>query len=203
MISRTRIAFCLPLAVIAAALADPIVEFGSNAGLFGHGSFTDRSNLDIVPALGVGVTFLAVFMVRKARAVLAGRALPRDVTGVLPLIFALQICTLYAIETLEQLAVFGHVAGPMTWLGGPLPISLGIHALVCLAVSYAVARSRRQIAATTLRIVRLVTAICRLAVRTAPPVIARRFEIVCHARQLLARCAVGERAPPIVVANII
>jgi hypothetical protein len=84
-----------------------------------------------------------------------------------------------------------------------LPISLGIHALICLTVSYAVARSRRQLAATTLRIARLVTAICRLAVQTAPPVVSRRFEIVCHARPLRVFCAVGERAPPIVVANIV
>ena len=43
---------------MAAAIADPLVEFASNAGWFGAGNFTDHSNLDVVPALFAGVALL-------------------------------------------------------------------------------------------------------------------------------------------------
>jgi hypothetical protein len=42
-------------AVLAAAIADPLVEFASNAGWFGPGNFTDRSNLDVGPVFALGI----------------------------------------------------------------------------------------------------------------------------------------------------
>jgi hypothetical protein len=189
-------AFCVAVAVIAAAVADPIVEFASNAGWFGPGVFTDHSNLDVVPALLAGVGLLAVFMVRKARAILAGEALANGVAPMLPCIFVLQIATLYAMETAEQLIVWHHQLSPTVWLGGPLAISLAIHASICFAVTFAIARSRRTLAATTLRVIRLVQAIATIAVHAEQPFAGRLNGDVCFKRFSPVLCATGERAPP-------
>ena len=151
---RVRFGFCAALAVSAAALADPIVEAASNAGWFGRGSFTDHSNLDVVPALLAGVALTALYFVRRARVVLTGNALPNGIIPLLPMVFALQILTLYGMETAEQIAVWGHVLGPAVWLGAPWYISLAIHATSCIAVTLCLARSARMLAATTLRVIR-------------------------------------------------
>ncbi len=197
-ISRAVFGFCLAIAVIAAALADPLIEFASNARWFGPGSFTDCSNVDVVPALFAGVALLALFMVRKANAVLAGGALSRGCVALLPAIFGLQMATLYVMETTEQLFVFRHVFGPTIWLGAPPAISLPVHAAVCLAVTYAIVRSRRTLAATTLRVVRLIVAIATFAPQIAAPIAARRFSHVCFKNFLPVLCTIGERAPPII-----
>ena len=195
-ISRADFGFCLAIAAIAAALADPLVEFASNARWFGPGRFTDGSNLDVVPALLAGVALLALFMVRKAKVVLVGDALSRGYVPLLPTIFALQMVTLYVMETAEQLLVFGHGFGPTIWLGAPPAISLAVHATVCLAVTCAIVRSRRTLAATTLRVVRLIVAIATFAPQIAVPILARRFKPVCFKELSPVLCTIGERAPP-------
>jgi hypothetical protein len=188
----------MAVAVVAAALADPIVEFASNSGWFGGGSFTDHSNLDVVPALLVGVGLLAFYMVRKARAVLAGQALQQSLVVAVPVIFALQLLALYVMETAEQLVVWRHVLSPTAWLGGPLPMSLTIHAILCLAVALTITRSKRTLAATTLRVMRILAAIVLFAERTARPILAGRFASICFRELLPLHCSIGERAPPIV-----
>jgi hypothetical protein len=188
----------MAIAVVAAALADPIVEFASNSGWFGSGSFTDHSNLDVLPALLVGVTLLAIYMVRRARAVLAGLVPQQGVALPLPAIFALQLLALYVMETAEQLVVWRHVLSQTAWLGGPLPMSLAIHAMLCLAVALTIARSKRALAVTTLRVMRLLAAIVRLAVRDTRPILAPRFKSICFKELLPLLCSIGVRAPPTV-----
>lgn len=184
------------MAVIGAAIADPAVELASNAGWFGPGHFTDRSTLDVIPSLLMGVGLLALYLISKARTLVTDRWLSRGIVRQLPFIFVLQILTLYAMETLEQLVVYRHLLGPTIWLGGPLPVSLAIHAAICIAVTYMIARSARGLALTTLRVIRFIAAIATLAVRTAGVTILRRLEGIC--RELLrARHRVGERAPPL------
>lgn len=197
-ISRAALGFCFAIAVVAAAIADPLVEFASNAGWFGPGQFTDRSNLDVIPALLAGIALLALFMVRKARAVLAGRGLPGGYAVMVPSIFVLQMLTLYVMETSEQLLAFGHLFGPTTWLGAPPPISLAAHAVVSAAVTYAIVRSRRTLAATTLRVVRLIAAIATFAPQGVAPITVRRLDYVCFKKFVPVLCAIGERAPPAV-----
>lgn len=196
-ISSRRFGLCLAMAVIAAAIADPIVEFASNAGWFGVGNFTDHSNLDIVPALLSGVGLLALYMFRKARAVLAGRALPRRLCSLLPTVFLLQMLTLYVMESVEQIVAWGHPLGATVWLGAPAPISLAIHAVICLAVTYAIVRSGRVLAVTTLRVIRLVGAIASLTREAAAPIALRRFERPAFKILLPVPCTIGERAPPL------
>jgi hypothetical protein len=197
-ISLTRFGLPTAIAVVAAALADPIVEFASNSGWFGSGSFTDHSNVDILPALLVGVSLLAFYMVRRARAVLAGEVLQRGVALSLPAIFALQLVALYVMETAEQLVVWRHVLSRTAWLGGPLPMSLTIHAILCIAVALTIARSKRALAATTLRVMRILAAIAVFSARATRPILPARFDSICSKELLQLLCSIGERAPPTV-----
>lgn len=195
-ILRHRLGFSLAVAVIAAAIADPIVEFAANTGRFGAGTFTDRSNLDVVPAFVFGLALLALHFVRRSRAILDVRVPTGGVGAVLPAIFAMQIAALYGMETLEQIVVWGHTFAPGIWLGGPLALSLSIHAAVCCAVALVIARSRRRLAATTLRMIRLVRAIVTRALAAEQPPARRRFEFVWFKEFQPVLCAPGERAPP-------
>lgn len=193
-----RWGFCAALAVISAAMADPLVEFASNAGWFGRGNFTDHSNLDVVPALLAGVALMTVYLFRKARLVLSGRAFPRGIAPLLPAIFALQLLALYGMETAEQLVVAGHLFGPAVWLGAPPLISLAIHAAVCAGVSLWFGRSIRTLATTTLRVIRLIRAIATLAARSCAVPARRTFAARCFKDLAPVLCSIGERAPPVV-----
>ena len=116
-----RWGFCAALAVISAALADPLVEFASNAGWFGRGSFTDHSNVDVMPALLAGAGLMTLYLIRKAGLLVDGEAFPRGVLPLLPAIFILHVFALYAMETTEQFTIAGHVLGPTVWLGAKNP----------------------------------------------------------------------------------
>jgi len=140
--------FRVAAAIGAAALMDPVVEFLSNAGAFGAHRYTDRSNLDVVPALLTGLVFSAVFVAVLARRRLNGSMYPirwvRRCAGdvgstsllrILPSIFALQMGALFGMETLEQILTAGHPLGSTIWLGGPIAVSLLLHALSCITVT--------------------------------------------------------------------
>lgn len=182
--------------MIAAAIADPLVEGASNSGWFGHARLTDGSNLDVVPAFAIGLGLLVLYLVGKARLIVVGRMLPRRFTAMLPAIFVLQIATLYAMETSEQFIVYGHALGPMIWLGGPLLAGLAIHGAVCIAVTLVLARSLRALAATTLHVIRLLRALATLAAHSGELVTRGYLFIAPFSTLAPARCGIGERAPP-------
>jgi hypothetical protein len=195
--SSKRALFCLAVAVITAAVADPIVEFASNSGWFGPGNFTDRSNLDVFPALVVGVGVLALYLIGRAAAILAGTALPRRLVSLVPAIFILQIVALYAMETAEQIIVGGHALGPTVWLGGPIFASLAIHAAFCLAVTFWMARSVRGLAVATLRVIALIKAIAAFPTHAVEIPPSRRWDEPCFVQLGPVLCRIGERAPPL------
>ncbi|MGB6521850.1 MAG: hypothetical protein WBE83_08770 [Candidatus Cybelea sp.] len=184
-------------AVLAAAIADPLVEFASNAGWFGPGNFTDRSNLDVGPVFALGIASLAVYLVRRARTLAARGSSPGPLMAFVPAVFAVQLLTLFGMESTEQLILHGHLLGPQIWLGGPVPFSLAIHAAACLTVSLWMARSTRRLAETTLRVLRLFEAIARLAVAVASPVTRRPAAQRCFNQLGPTLCRIGERAPPV------
>ena len=62
-----RFWYGIAAAVIAAAIADPMIESASNAGWFGPGILTDHSNLDVLPALICGAIFVACFLTLRVR----------------------------------------------------------------------------------------------------------------------------------------
>src|SRR5579863_7532885 len=70
MTTAIKIWFCAAVAMIAAAIADPLVESASNAGWFGPGNFTDHSTWDVVPAFLVGLFFVALYLWLRVRTAL-------------------------------------------------------------------------------------------------------------------------------------
>jgi hypothetical protein len=204
-----RVGFCTAIAAIAAAIADPLVESASNAGWFGPGLFTDHSNLDVAPVLVAGVLLLAVYLVMKAQAALAngsgrgrdvwreaGHALGSGIWRLMPAIFGVQMLTLYVMETAEQYVVWGHSLGPMVWLGGPLPVSLAVHAIICVALAVTIARWMRALTATTLRFIRLIRALTTFAPQPAGSIASRTRACISFKRSAPVVCRIGERAPP-------
>jgi hypothetical protein len=192
-----RWGFCAALAVISAAIADPLVEFASNAGWFGRGGFTDHSNLDVLPALLAGLGLMTVFLIRKARVLVLGRAFPRGIGPLLPRVFLFQVLVLYAMESGEQLLVFGHLLGPTIWLGAPPAISLAIHAAICVGIALWFGRSLPKLAATALRAIRLIRAIATLAVQSSGTPARRVLDARCFKELAPVLCGIGERAPPL------
>jgi hypothetical protein len=193
---RPKIGFCAVTAVIAASTADPIVEFCSNAGLFGPGHYTDRSNLDVVPALLAGLSLLLLYLVRRAPAIVSARGVSWNVGYSPPAIFVLQLAAVYLMETAEQFVVYGHPLGPTIWLGAPPLISLTIHAAIGIAVTFAIVRWRRTLAATTLRVIRLIRAIATFAAAPEQARVARRPGHTLLKELFPALRAIGDRAPP-------
>jgi hypothetical protein len=155
--ASSRFWFCIAAAAIAAATADPLVEGVSNAGWFGRGSYTDHSNLDVLPTLALGAilgVLYLVFRVRRDLLQASDDALHTTVSRLLVPIFGLQLALLASMETLEQIVVAGHSLGRTVWLGGPIWFSLSVHAAVCVAVSFGLARVLQAWASTTVRFIR-------------------------------------------------
>ncbi len=213
MRSSFRLWFCLAVAVLSAAVADPLVEWASNAGLFGPGNFTDHSNLDVLPALLVGSVFVLLYVALRVRSLLVSPgklppellraskdALRGGICGLLPAAFGFQILTLFLMETAEQFAVAGHGLGGTIWLGAPILVSLALHAVACAIGAFAVAYAVRVLAATTLRIIRLVRALATFPLHGKPSIARRRASIVYLSDSRPVLCQIGERAPPLLTA---
>lgn len=203
-----RLLFCLATALTAAATADPLVERLSNAGVFGPGRFTDHSNADVVPALCVGVLFAALVVVALARRLLAhgtperwpgladAALAPSAVVRLLPAMFAAQIATVFAMETLEQVLVVGHTLGGVVWLGGPVLVSLTIHALACVCVAALFAAVMHRLARGVVEVIALVRRLV-LAWAALTPARPMRVALVPLRRsQEPALARLRGRAPP-------
>jgi len=211
MTSSAKVWFCLAVAIIAASIADPLLEAASNAGLFGASNFTDHSNWDVVPAILVGLVFVALHCYARVRnridALQARRhwlaikddAVERNVGRLVPFVFAIQIAVLYLMETSEQFAVYGHVLGGTIWLGAPVVVSFIAHACACIALSFLAARVLRAIAETAVDVVRILCALAMPRARgTRALLIAADFDARYRRFCVLGR--IGERAPPILAA---
>ena len=156
-----RAIFTLATAISAAALADPVMEGISNAGAFGRAAYTDHSTLDVLPSLVVGLSCAVLLVAILARRILVprGRRVPwlrvpaqaldaRAVLRLLPAVLAVQFAALCTMETLEQLVVAGHPLGGTVWLGGPVAVSLALHACVGVGLAFGFARLIRWSAHT-------------------------------------------------------
>jgi len=196
--------------IAGAGIVDPLVERMSNAGMFGPGSFTDRSNVDVIPALCLAAVFCGLSVYVLARRLLSERAHPprwlrRCATEVgagpwyrlLPSIFAVQIGVLFCMETLEQLAVAGHPYGGTIWLGGPVGLSLLMHAAGCIAITWLLSRVLDWSARTLAAAVRCVFAYVRAAAAgvSNSPRLPLRFDVRAKSIDPYLRALAG-RAPP-------
>jgi hypothetical protein len=209
--SSVQLCFCLSVAAIAAAIADPLVEWASNAGCFGPGNFTDHSSADVLPALMAGGLLLAFHLIgRVRRALRASREhdLPRTsrdalngtLLRLLPIIFALQIATLFCMETGEQLAVIGRSLGGTVWLGGPLWASLAVHAIACVAVAFVSAKIMAVFARSAARAVRMIFAVAVRAKHGVVPIDLGPPAACLNAISVFVLGSAGERAPPLLTA---
>jgi hypothetical protein len=169
-----RAVFCLAAAVVAAAAIDPSIEWMANDGLFGAGTFTDHSNLDVIPALAAGLVFAALFVAGVVRRMLRrqGHELDwlRGFTKLLPVIFALQLLVLWSMETVEQIVVWGEPLGGTLWLGGPVVVSLCLHAAGCLTFTWLLARALQWSAKTVVAVMAVICEFfCTLVPEHATP----------------------------------
>lgn len=209
MTTATKMWFCFAVALVAAAVADPLVESASNAGFFGAGNFTDHSQWDVMPLLVAGIFFVTVHWLGRVRRLLHSKDKPissfnlsgagtlGSVLSLLPGTYALQVCILFAGETLEQWIVYHHLLGGTIWLGGPMAVSLLAHAAACMFVATTAALLLRAFADTTARLVRRIAGFAAQSSR-----IPRRAFSVLRARSyvvlpLIALHRVAERAPPV------
>lgn len=205
-----RLPFCLAVALIAGALADPLVESVSNTGVFG-GHYADDNHITIVPTLLVGVVLVLQISIVRCFATRRQSGLHRDwlvdvamrISARPPMqdfacVFGLQIAALFVMESLEQIVGGGRLLGGTAWLGGPIAFSLLTHALVCVGCMFAVNGAMRAIVTTFAALIRVAidfilvpltrAASCILASRNADPTCLRAQ--TSHVRHN------GERAPP-------
>jgi hypothetical protein len=136
-----RLPFLFAVAFVAAGLGDPVVESVSNTGIFGQ--YVDNNHLGVVPTLLAGAVVIAEVLVlrfleawrrstdsRGSLIHIARDFGSRSVARDFPLIFALQLLSLFAMESGEQLVAGGKLLGGTAWLGGPILFSLIAHAII-------------------------------------------------------------------------
>ena len=185
---------CAAIALVAAAIADPIVEAISNAGVFGPGPFTDRSTADVIPTLVAGGLVVVVQLVVRLWTRRDGRALKCGLARLLPAAFILQIAILFVMENCEQLAIYHHVLGSTIWLGGPIAFSLGVHAAVCAAVAVALVRAVSLLTRAVAGIWRVIRALATVSPQRSFAARRRYRRAPRPAVPLL--CRIGVRGPP-------
>jgi hypothetical protein len=201
--------FVCIVALLAAVLGDALVEGLSNAGILWHGQYTDQSSLDLFPVL-LAVIAIALMLGRSVKQqiratglpartliVSTSRALiPNEIAAALPAIFSLQLFILFSMETIEQIVVYGHDFGGTLWLGGPIAVSLLIHALFAVACAFLLSGALRALTNALIRVVRCIFARYVELVRTGQ-VETLRSTRECAAPQLIISASIVERGPPL------
>jgi hypothetical protein len=201
-----RAGFCFAVALTAAAIAGPLLEALADAGVFGPGTFTDGSNLDVLPALCVGALAAAAFAVGLARrlahpsarmptwlhqAAEAGRLAPSQSV----VTFALQIAVLFAMETGEQILVVGHPLGGTVWLGGPIIVSLVLHAAFGVAIAMLFSRVLHWLAIRIALVLRFVRCLVLASAQSPLAHVGPSFLVLHYPAERALRRIRG-RAPP-------
>jgi hypothetical protein len=201
--------FVAAAAVAAAALIDPVVEGLSNGGFFGPGRFTDASNADVIPALCVAAVLFCGAVVSMTRTMFSQEHYPpqwlrrcarelhaTSFVPLLPAIFALQLLSLFAMETVEQIVTAGHPLGGFIWLGGPVVVSIAMHLIGCILVTMLLSKIVTVSARTVARILHLAIAVLRRISATAPS-LRLRFRCALTPHEEPCRRASRGRAPPL------
>ena len=203
--------FVVAVAAIAAALADLVIESLANHGAFGHAGFTDGSNAVNGPAAVLGAIFLLRFLYLRVRCALraggnasapSGPTLRQltlaAIMGRLAAIFVVQIAALWIMETVEQYAVFGHGFGGTVWLGGPVALSLAMHAVVCVATAFGARFVLRALEPRAVRLLRAMLAVLGVVGDASRPRFRRGLAPVVVLPYFVL-CRIGVRAPPAAV----
>jgi hypothetical protein len=205
-----RLAFIAAVAFLAAAVGDVVLENISNAAIFWHGHYTDQSTIDVLPVTSAALVTLtiALGMIVRDRLQRLGmstrtfwssvsRALPRQViVRLIPAIFALQLLTLFTMETAEQVLVYGHPLDGTLWLGGPIAVSLTTHLFLSCIGALGCARVVTMLAEPLVRIVRLILAYILNRTNKACLIRCSLFEHIRGVTQLLLIARLAQRGPP-------
>jgi hypothetical protein len=207
----SRLPFLFAVAFIAAGFGDPVVESVSNTGIFGH--YVDNNHLGVVPTLLAGAVVIAeVLLLRfveawrrstnRSRGSLVDIARgfgSRSVARDFPLIFALQLLSVFVLENGEQLVAGGKLLGGTVWLGGPILFSLIAHAIVGGLCTFSLDACMRAIVRAFASLVQTAVRFIWLAVaraRVVPFRLDRRASWFLRAQAPHVR-EIGGRAPPL------
>lgn len=211
---RNRLPFVVAAALIAAAIGDPLVESISNAGIFG-GHFADNDHLSVEPTVFVGAIFVLNALVSRILGLFrqaahpqgnwltrsVARVTPRSIVRYVPLVIALQLLFVFAMESCEQLAGSGRLLGGLVWLGGPAVFSLATHVALGTICTLVLAWLTEALSKAVVSLVRVAIAIMRLSPRETPAGIAfGRREVAPDRHEHRHVGPVGGRAPPRLVA---
>ncbi len=200
-----RLPFLAAVALLAAAIGDPLVETIANTGVFGSG-YADNDHSSVLPTLIVGaILALLVFGARAWALALARRVSERSPLGDLPYVVVLQFLALFLMESTEQFFAGGHLLGGSAWLGGPIWFSLCTHIIIGVASTLLIARGMRAIVHRAAALVSIALDLILCARRRGCDVLfakRRRQSTRCYAQRIDVR-RLGERAPPLLLATLL
>jgi hypothetical protein len=158
----SRLPFLVAVALVAAAAGDAFVETVSNSGVLGRG-YDDNNHLSVIPAIVAGTILALVVIAARCHAFSrhiaasrsgdwlvagAGRFARRAPFADVPFVVALQFVALFAMESIEQVALDGKLLGGSAWLGGPIVFALLAHAVLGSACTLLFAALMRSILTT-------------------------------------------------------
>lgn len=208
----SRLPFLFAVAFVAAGLGDPLVESVSNTGIFG-GSYADNNHLGVVPTLAAGLfVALEVVALRLLEALRRSTNASRDslleiardigsgpVARDFPVILALQLLSLFGLESIEQLATGGKLLGGTAWLGGPILFSLLAHAIIGVLCTCGLGMCMRAVVRTFAALIFTAVRYIWLAIARASIAPAHLGRQTCTFARLRAPHVreIGGRAPPL------
>ncbi|HLI95250.1 MAG TPA: hypothetical protein VKT72_04070 [Candidatus Baltobacteraceae bacterium] len=208
--------FLVAVALVAAALGDPLVEAISNSGVVGRG-FSDDNHLSVIPTLIAGISLALLLICRRCVEMfrrpgerrdwltdMARHVTVRSPLHDVPYVLVLQLAALFVMESVEQLFFGGRLLGGTVWLGGPIWFSLLMHVSLGCACTFLIARGMRAILrrCATLVGVALEFFLDAVARENASVFARRRRQMPCHLSQNAHAHQFGERAPPLLLAPI-
>jgi hypothetical protein len=142
----------LSVALVAAAIGDPLVESISNTGIFGSG-YSDDNHQSVLTVLLAGLVLSALLVAARLRFASGKSGSLRDwlrgatagfaktsASRNIAIVFAVQLLVVFAMENCEQSLVHGDPLRGLSWLGAPVLVGLAIHFAVCLCCAFAARR---------------------------------------------------------------
>jgi hypothetical protein len=200
----SRLPFLMAVALVAAAITDPLVETIANTGVLGRG-YADNDHSSVIPALiAGGILVLLVIGGRTWALAIARRITERSPLHDLPFVLILQFMALFGMESAEQLLDGGRLLGGTVWLGGPAWFSIVTHIVIGVACTLLIARSMRAIARRCAAIVSIAIELilCARTYGSAPLFARRRHHGTRRYAQAIHVRQTGERAPPLLLATL-
>jgi hypothetical protein len=181
------------IAILAAALSDPLVESLANRGWLGGAvRYADNDHASVIPALLAGLVVALGVSLR--------RGLQRDRTDWTDIawIVGLQFIVLFVMENAEQFGVSGTFGGDGLWLGGPPVAALAVHTIAGMFTALLAGRVVDGIADALASIVRAVIALAiAITARAEVRFFARLRDICLRRRHRDFAPQIGGRAPPL------